>query len=84
MNLTFENLTPEQLSSMIGETITSDMNLEAVAEAIESDDRHSIFYISYSLQDVLEAIFDEWDMAVTLNPTLIELQPQGICIALNL
>ncbi|MCK2000484.1 hypothetical protein MZM54_03635 [[Brevibacterium] frigoritolerans] len=62
----FENVTLNEFNKKYQLQATKDMEIEQFTDYIESKEL-SYFYASYSIDDVLEAIQEEWDVAEHLK-----------------
>lgn len=62
----FEKLTLEEFNMKYQVSATSEMTIERFTDYLEENEL-SYFYASYSANDVLEAIQEEWDVAENLK-----------------
>ncbi|MAX51507.1 MAG: hypothetical protein CMH22_05965 [Methylophaga sp.] len=79
---TFEEVTVDELNSIIDTELNEDMTFTEVYESLDRTE-HRYFYISLNDTDVLEAIEDEREIAEQLDLWLVCIVPQCIYIALH-
>lgn len=79
---TFEEVTTDELNSIIDTELTEEMSYTEVYESLDETE-HKYFYVSLSDDDVLEAIENEREIAEQLDLWLVCIMPQCIYVALH-